>query len=129
MIKLKQLGCQSNRTPYDFNRFDTSRVASVFEINPTEEHLEIFSFEVQFRLGFVAGFGTSKGPSLQSFRQNPKARPIPIAELHSIVSFVEEDEELGGKLVFLELFFDDTRKGIETLAEIKGWVPRQTFTL
>ena len=129
VIKLKQLGCQSNRTPYDFNRFDTSRVASVFEINPTEEHLESFSFEVQFRLGFVAGFGTSKGPSPQSFRQNPKARPIPIAELHSIVSFVEEDEELGGKLVFLELFFDDTRKGIETLAEIKGWVPRQTFTL
>ena len=90
----------------------------VFEINPTEEHLESFSFEVKFGLGFVAGLGTSEGPSLQSFRQNPKARPIPIEELHSITSFVEEDEELGGKRVFLELFFDDAGKGIETLAKI-----------
>mgnify|MGYP006115625323 FL=1 len=28
VTKLKQLGCQSNKTPHDFNRFDTSRVAS-----------------------------------------------------------------------------------------------------
>jgi hypothetical protein len=90
----------------------------VFEINSAEKHFESFRFKMEFGLGFVAGFGTSESPSLQSFHQNPKIRAIPIEELHPITSFVEEDEEFGRKRIFLELLFDDTGKGIETLAKI-----------
>ena len=92
----------------------------VFEIDSAEEHFESLRFEMQFGVGFVAGLGAIEGPSLQSFHQNPKPRSIPIEELHPIAFFVEEDEELGGKWVFLELFFHDAGKSIEALAKIAG---------
>jgi hypothetical protein len=93
---------------------------SIFEINSTEKHFESFGFEVKFGVGFVTGFGPGESALLQSFHQNPKASSVPIEELYAITFFVEEDEELGGKRVFLELFFDDTGKGIEALAKIAG---------
>ncbi len=93
---------------------------AVFEIDAAEEHFEGFGFEVDFCFGLVVGTGTGEATSLKAFHQYPKSRAIPVEHFDAVGALVEEDEEFGGKWVFLELFFDDAAEGIEAFAEVAG---------
>jgi hypothetical protein len=93
---------------------------AVFEINSAEEHLEGLGFEVKLGFGLIVGLGSSKTTSLKTFHQNPKSGPIPIEHFDTVGTLVEEDEELGRKRVFFELFSDDAAEGVETFSKITG---------